>query len=63
MSLSKGWSPHLLPVPGNAGDGGHVLTLCSLMNDRLVGVLGARTKTLAEEGPQECLCLGVIVFC
>lgn len=32
------------------------------MNDRLIGVLGAWSKTLPEEGPQECLCLGVIVF-
>lgn len=32
------------------------------MNDRLIGVLDAWSKTLPEKGPQECLCLGVIVF-
>lgn len=57
-----GWSPHLFPGPGSAGTGGQVLASCSLTNDRRMGVWDAGTKTLAEEGPHECLCLGVIVF-
>lgn len=48
-----------IPVPGRTGPDRQLLSLWRVMNDRHYSeVLGAWTKTLPEEGPQECLCLG-----
>lgn len=50
-----------MPVPRKAGPDRH-LSLGRLTNDRhYSGVLGTWTKALPED-PQECLCVGVIVF-